>query len=99
MSKTGGTAVFSSRLTQMLKDNLVADLFGLLDALGIERVRWVGHDWGALLGMMAVVQEPERIERLWANTRYFQGELRRAGFNVGGINTPATETPITPVID
>jgi glycine C-acetyltransferase len=43
-------------------------------------------------------QEPERIERLWANTRYFQGELRRAGFNVGGINTPATETPITPVI-
>jgi glycine C-acetyltransferase len=43
-------------------------------------------------------QEPERIERLWANTRYFQGELRHAGFNVGGINTPATETPITPVI-
>jgi glycine C-acetyltransferase len=43
-------------------------------------------------------QEPERIERLWANTRYFQGELRRAGFNIGGVNTPATETPITPVI-
>jgi glycine C-acetyltransferase len=42
--------------------------------------------------------EPERIERLWGNTRYFQGELRRAGFNVGGVNTPATETPITPVI-
>ena len=42
--------------------------------------------------------EPERIERLWANTRYFQGELRRVGFNIGGVNTPATETPITPVI-
>ena len=42
--------------------------------------------------------EPERIERLWANTRYFQGELRLAGFNIGGMNTPATETPITPVI-
>jgi glycine C-acetyltransferase len=42
--------------------------------------------------------EPERIERLWANTRYFQGELRRVGFNVGGVTTPATETPITPVI-
>ena len=41
--------------------------------------------------------EPERIERLWANTRYFQGELKRAGFNVGGVTTPATETPITPV--
>ena len=43
-------------------------------------------------------QEPERIERLWDNTRYFQGELRRVGFNIGGVNTPATETPITPVI-
>ena len=43
-------------------------------------------------------QEPERIERLWDNTRYFQGQLRGAGFNVGGVNTPATETPITPVI-
>ncbi len=42
--------------------------------------------------------EPERIERLWANTRYFQGELKRMGFNVGGVNTPATETPITPII-
>jgi glycine C-acetyltransferase len=43
-------------------------------------------------------QEPERIERLWSNTRYFQNELRLAGFNIGGINTPATETPITPII-
>jgi len=42
--------------------------------------------------------EPERIARLWDNTRYFQGELRRVGFNVGGVTTPATETPITPVI-
>ena len=43
-------------------------------------------------------QEPERIERLWSNTRYFQGELKRAGFNIGGVTTPATETPITPLI-
>jgi glycine C-acetyltransferase len=42
--------------------------------------------------------EPERIERLWANTRYFQEQLRSAGFNIGGESTPATETPITPVI-
>jgi glycine C-acetyltransferase len=42
--------------------------------------------------------EPERIERLWANTRYFQAELRRTGFNIGGVTTPATETPITPII-
>jgi glycine C-acetyltransferase len=43
-------------------------------------------------------QEPERIERLWENTRYFQIELKGAGFNIGGVNTPATETPITPII-
>jgi glycine C-acetyltransferase len=43
-------------------------------------------------------QEPERIARLWENTRYFQSELKRAGFNIGGVNTPATETPITPII-
>ena len=43
-------------------------------------------------------QEPGRIERLWENTRYFQGELKRLGFNIGGVSTPATETPITPII-
>ncbi|MDQ2925324.1 MAG: glycine C-acetyltransferase [Acidobacteriota bacterium] len=42
--------------------------------------------------------EPERIERLWANTRYFQAELKSAGFNIGGQTTPASETPITPII-
>jgi glycine C-acetyltransferase len=43
-------------------------------------------------------QEPERIQRLWSNTHYFQGELKRLGFNIGGVTTPATETPITPII-
>ena len=42
--------------------------------------------------------EPERIERLWTNTRHFQGELKRLGFNIGGVTTPVTETPITPII-
>src|SRR6184192_2741512 len=42
--------------------------------------------------------EPERIEQLWSNTRFFKSELGRLGFNVGGKNTPASETPITPVI-
>ena len=42
--------------------------------------------------------EPERIDRLWTNTSYFKGELKAAGFNVGGQTTPASETPITPII-
>ena len=43
-------------------------------------------------------QEPERIEKLWENTRYFKNELGGLGFNIGGRNTPKSETPITPII-
>jgi glycine C-acetyltransferase len=43
-------------------------------------------------------QEPERMERLWDNTRYWKKELGNLGFNIGGVNTPASETPITPII-
>jgi glycine C-acetyltransferase len=42
--------------------------------------------------------EPERIDRLWENTRYFKAELGRMGFDIGGVTTPASETPITPII-
>jgi glycine C-acetyltransferase len=42
--------------------------------------------------------EPERIERLWANTRYFQQQLASAGFDIGGVSTPKSETPITPIL-
>jgi glycine C-acetyltransferase len=43
-------------------------------------------------------QEPERIGRLWENTRFFKKELGNLGFDIGGKNTPASETPITPII-
>ena len=42
--------------------------------------------------------EPERIERLWENTRFWKKELGLLGFNIGGQTTPASETPITPII-
>ncbi|MBA2254926.1 MAG: glycine C-acetyltransferase [Chloroflexi bacterium] len=38
-------------------------------------------------------QEPERIGRLWANTRFFKAGLERLGFDTG-----ISETPITPII-
>ena len=38
-------------------------------------------------------QEPERIQNLWDNTKYFKQGLATAGFNTG-----MSETPITPVI-
>jgi glycine C-acetyltransferase len=37
--------------------------------------------------------EPELIERLWENARFFKAGLERLGFDTG-----ASETPITPVI-
>ena len=43
-------------------------------------------------------REPERIERLWSNTHYFQAQLQHAGFDIGGRSTPASETPITPIL-
>jgi glycine C-acetyltransferase len=43
-------------------------------------------------------QEPERMDRLWENTRFWKKELANLGFNIGGTNTPASETPITPII-
>ena len=43
-------------------------------------------------------QEPERIEKLWENTRFCKKELGQLGFDIGGKTTPASETPITPII-
>jgi glycine C-acetyltransferase len=42
--------------------------------------------------------EPERIENLWENTRFWKKELALLGFDIGGKTTPASETPITPII-
>ncbi|MGH9326939.1 MAG: glycine C-acetyltransferase [Terriglobia bacterium] len=38
-------------------------------------------------------EEPQLVERLWANTRYFKDGLVKLGFNTG-----MSETPITPII-
>src|ERR1044071_8361344 len=43
-------------------------------------------------------QEPERMENLWDNTRFWKKELGLLGFDIGGKTTPASETPITPII-
>jgi glycine C-acetyltransferase len=42
--------------------------------------------------------EPERMEKLWENTRFWKKELGLLGFDIGGRTTPASETPITPII-
>src|SRR5580693_1442493 len=42
--------------------------------------------------------EPARMENLWENTRFWKKELGLFGFDIGGRATPASETPITPII-
>src|SRR3954453_6537199 len=45
------------------KENLARDQIALLDALGIDTVKLVGHDWGAYTGFLMCLLAPERVER------------------------------------
>lgn len=42
---------------------LLADLIGLLDALELEQVRVIAHDWAAIVGFALCLEYPERVER------------------------------------
>ena len=45
-------------------ERLVADVIGLLDALGLARATLVGHDWGAVVAWSVAALHPSRVERL-----------------------------------
>ena len=47
------------------------DLIGLLDVLGIDRARLVGHSFGAVIAVHAAVIAPERVEALVLSDPYF----------------------------
>jgi len=42
----------------------VADLAGLREALGLERMTILGYSWGGLLALLFLLEHPERVERL-----------------------------------
>jgi pimeloyl-ACP methyl ester carboxylesterase len=44
------------------KDDVATDVLALLDALGLDRVLLVAHDWGAAVGYLMVLREPERFD-------------------------------------
>lgn len=44
--------------------HLTGDAVGLLDALGLERARFVAHDWGAIILWQLALMHPERIESM-----------------------------------
>lgn len=46
-----------------------------------------------LAGLDVIENEPERLKKLWDNTRYFKEALTQAGFDTGH-----SQTPVTPVM-
>jgi len=46
-----------------LKRTLAADVLELLDALGIDRARVLGHDWGGWVSWLLALEHSDRIER------------------------------------
>jgi len=47
-----------------VKERVADDAIALLDDLGIERARLVGHDWGAWSAIVAALNAPERFSSL-----------------------------------
>jgi pimeloyl-ACP methyl ester carboxylesterase len=48
------------------KESLAGDVLAVLDALGIERLKLIGHDWGGWIGFLMCLRAPERFERFLA---------------------------------
>ena len=48
------------------KENLASDVLAVLDELGLEQVKLVGHDWGGWIGFLLCLRAPERFDRYLA---------------------------------
>jgi pimeloyl-ACP methyl ester carboxylesterase len=48
------------------KEEMATDVLAVLDALGLERVKLVGHDWGGWIGFLLCLRAPQRFERYLA---------------------------------
>lgn len=43
------------------KEDVATDVLALLDAMGLDRVLLVGHDWGGFIGYLLALRAPERF--------------------------------------
>lgn len=67
------------------KENLATDVLAVMDALGLERVKLVGHDWGGWIGFLLCLRAPQRFDRFlalnivppWIATRNVAGHAWR----------------------
>jgi pimeloyl-ACP methyl ester carboxylesterase len=67
------------------KEDMATDVLAVLDELGLERVKLIGHDWGGWIGFLLGLRAPQRFERFlalnivppWVNTRNVIGHAWR----------------------
>ncbi|MCY1641008.1 alpha/beta fold hydrolase [Methylorubrum sp. SL192] len=78
-----------------------AQLFGVLDALGIERAHLVGHSMGAMVALEAALSHPARVSSVTAlnavyrrNAEQAQAVLRRVEALEAGEASPGIETAL-----
>jgi pimeloyl-ACP methyl ester carboxylesterase len=46
------------------KESMVDDLLAMLGELGIDRIRFVGHDWGGFIGYLLALRPQHPVERM-----------------------------------
>jgi glycine C-acetyltransferase len=85
MGVLGGYVAGSAALREMLTQRARPFLFSTSHPPAVAAA--------CIAAIHVLLDQPELIDRLWANTRYFKGELARLGFDTGD-----SETPITPVM-
>jgi len=73
--QTEAPAAVSAYRTRYICDDMLA----LLDVLGLDRVRLVGHDWGALIGWLLCMRAPERFTQYVALSVGHPAAFARAG--------------------
>ncbi len=85
LAAIGGFVASSERVINYLKHHSRTFIFSASPAPA---------NVGAALAALEVMrEEPERIERLWDNTRFMKGALDSLGFDTG-----SSETPVIPII-
>jgi pimeloyl-ACP methyl ester carboxylesterase len=48
------------------KENMATDVLNLMDAMGLQRVKLLGHDWGGWIAFILCTRAPERFEKYLA---------------------------------
>ena len=47
-----------------VKEDMATDVLAVLDELGLDRVKLVGHDWGGWIGFLLCLREPQPLRAL-----------------------------------